>query len=175
MAYTNSFNPIESICSIIETYFCLERKSHSRQKFKEQINDELVLILKKAIDLSENPKFTLIQLGLIVFPGSIAIKKKKIAALLRLCKSGLESRMKNAGWNASDIYCISIVQRFLKKIVRQDYKNWSLKSIPKGSTFDTFVNSHPEIVHGKNEILTEEEFFASINYSQISSPIPYDC
>ena len=77
MAYTNSFNPIESICSIIETYFCLERKSHSRQKFKEQINDELVLILKKAIDLSENPKFTLIQLGLIVFPGSIAIKKKK--------------------------------------------------------------------------------------------------
>lgn len=174
MIQNNSFNPIKSISSIIKTNFSLERQNHLHQKYPEQINDELVYILKKAVDCSDNPRYTLIKLGLIIFPGSIAIQKSKIAQLLLICKSTLETRMKNAGWNTSDVYCISTVRRCLRNIVRDDYRSWCLKSIPKGSTFEKYVNLHQEIVHCKKEIITEEEFFNLANSSQISSPIPYD-
>ncbi|KAK8892365.1 hypothetical protein M9Y10_029591 [Tritrichomonas musculus] len=172
MKNNNSFNPIETISSIIETHFSIERKAHPRQKFIEQINDELVLIINKAIDLSDNPVYTLLQLGIIIFPGSIAFRKNIVAKLLALCKSSFESRLTKAGWSSSNIYCISTVQRCLRRIVRTDYKNWTLKSIPKGSSFDLFVNNYPAVFSGKNEIMTEEEFFSSIYTSEVSSPLP---
>lgn len=173
MSYNNSYNPVDAISLILETHFQLLRNAQPRQKLTEQINNELVYIVEKAINCSDNPKYTLIQLGIIIFPGSIAIKKSRVCKLMSICKTGLESRLKNAGWNSSDIYCISNVQNCLKKIVRNDYKIWKLKAIPKGSSFERFVNLHPEVVHCKNKIISSEEFFVMINSSQVSSPIPH--
>ncbi|OHS93023.1 hypothetical protein TRFO_40659 [Tritrichomonas foetus] len=166
-----SYDPIDSIRSIIETHFNLLRRLKVRQTSKDQITKELLFIVQKVIEFSDNPKLTLRQLGMIIFPGCIAIHKGKIVKLLSLCKSGFNSRMMNAGWS-SEVYCPTNVNKQLKKIVKENYKYWCLKSMPQGSEFSSFVSEHCEIISSQKYIQTEEDIFSVVfNASQISSPL----
>ena len=163
----------KSLFSMIETHFNLIRRKIARPKNPKEIDDELLYIVQNAIDVSNKPREALFQMGIIIFPNVIAYHKLKLSKILSLCKSSLENRLKKAGWLSNEIYCPTNVKEQLKRITRDNYKQWSLKHIPENSSFNFFIKTNDFVVSAKGFIKTKEDVFSQYNdLSQCSSPLP---
>ena len=158
-----------SLRSIITNHFGLIRLARTKQRYPEQITDEILFIVRKVNETADKPKETLAQLGLIIFPGVVAIKRRDFAKLLSICKVGLATKMQKADWSV-DIMFPSIVKQELKKIVGDDFRSWMLRGTPRGCAFDRYIQQNPELISARNAIasaLDEPEVPSSpiINYA----------
>jgi hypothetical protein len=145
-----------------------------RQSHIQQITSELLHILQTVNNVALQPRVTLADIGIVVFPGTIAIELAGIAKLMGLTKSSFSGKLAAAQWK-TEVFCPSIVKAELKQFVGDDIRRWTLRAIPSQSAFETYVEAHPELVTGKDRIPTQESIFPQFEpVVEFSEPVILD-
>lgn len=122
------------------------------KKNADQITDELLYIIKTVNETVTRPKDVLGQLGIIVFPHSVALCRDTLCKMMALTKSSFATKLQKAECSA-DVLFPTYVKDELRKLVGEDFKKWSLRSTPVGSAFRRYVEANPSLVV-TNRILT---------------------
>lgn len=115
------------------------------KKGADQITDELLYIVKTVTGTVPKPKEVLGQLGIIIFPHSVAFYRQSLCKMMSITKSSFTTKLQKADWS-TDILFPTYVKDELRKLVGEEIRNWSLRSIPVDSDFRRYVDANPSVV-----------------------------
>ena len=160
VSYEPPTNCTASLKSIIANHFSLLRLGRTKQHHPKQITDELLFIVKKVNETADKPKECLAQLGIVIFPEAIALKRAEIAKLLSICKVGLAAKLHKAEWTV-DVMCPSLVKAELRKVVGEDFKKWMIRGTPRNSAFYNYTLAHGNLVTGRSVFPDEADVQSS--------------
>ena len=76
MFYKTPADPAEEMRKVISNDFSLIRMRHAKQTHCDQIINELLFIMKKVYETVDKPIKVLTELGIIIFPDVVALRKK---------------------------------------------------------------------------------------------------